>query len=177
MEKIDLGEGYFLSVPEVKDISAYLHYFSDPEISSYTFIPFPYTETDAWTFIGICRNKEKEFGHPLIFAIRNNAGELIGAIGFQGKNTHPAWPHKDEIGYWLAKEYRGKGIMTAAINAMVKYGEEVRGLTRFEAPVFSFNAASEKVLLKCGFKEEGVMKNAYFKNGKLVDAKMFALVK
>lgn len=177
MDKIIINDDYYLSPPTERDIPAYLEYFSDDEISGFTFVPFPYTETDAWTFLGVCRSKEKEFGHPLIFAIRNKNDELIGSTGFHGKNTHPAWLHKDEIGYWLAKEYRGKGIMKAAILALVKYGEEVRGISRFEAPIFSFNTASENVLLKCGFQEEGLLKKAYFKNGKYIDAKMFALVK
>lgn len=177
MERIAINDDYYLSVPTERDVPAYLKYFADEEISGFTFIPFPYTETDAWIFLGICRSKEKEFGHPLIFSIRTKTGELIGSIGFQGKNTHPAIKHKDEIGYWLAKEYRGKGIMKATILAIVKYGEEVRGISRFEAPVFSFNTASENVLRKCGFKMEGILEKAYFKNGKFIDAKMFALVK
>ena len=67
--------------------------------------------------------------------------------------------------------------MTNAILALVKYGEEVRGLKRFEAPIFSYNTASERVLLRCGFKEEGLIPKAYFKEGKFIDGRMFALVK
>jgi RimJ/RimL family protein N-acetyltransferase len=177
MENITINFEYHLSVPTEADIPAFLKHLEDKEISDCTFIPFPYTEADAKSYINLCREREKAFGHPLGFAIRNKKGELIGSMAYHGKNTHPASLHKDELGYWMAKEYRGKGVMAAALNALIKYGEEVRGLSRFEAPIFSFNIASEKLLLKCGFKHEGVMKNAYLKNGKYVDAKMFALVK
>jgi [ribosomal protein S5]-alanine N-acetyltransferase len=178
MEKIEINSEYYLSAPHEGDISSFVKHLNDKDIYDRTLnIPFPYTEVDAKQYLDICNNQRMMFGHILSFAIRNKNGELIGAIGFHGKNMAAVFRHKDEIGYWLAKEYRNKGIMTAALPVMIKYGEEVRGLKRFEAPVFSFNVESEKLLLKCGFKQEGIHEKAYLKNGEYIDAKLFALVK
>ena len=50
-------------------------------------------------------------------------------------------------------------------------------LIRIEAPIFSSNKGSEKVLEKNGFQFEGNLIKAYFKEGKYIDAKMYALIK
>jgi ribosomal-protein-alanine N-acetyltransferase len=178
MQKIIINSDYYLSTPNEGDIPSWVKHFSDKEISDNTLnIPFPYTAADAEWYLGHWTEQVKQFGHVVSFVIRNKNAELIGGAGFHGKNIHPAIRHRDELGYWLAKEYRNKGILSAALPVLINYGEEVRGLKRFEAPVFSFNAASEKVLLKCGFKQEGFLEKAYFKNGKYVDTKLFALIK
>ncbi len=176
--RISIDDQHYLSPPQESDIPAMLLHLADKSVYEGTLaVPFPYSEKDARGYLENCEQKHKQFGHYTNFAIRNAAGELIGGIAFHGKNLHPTIAHKDEIGYWLAKSYRGKGIMTNAILALVKYGEEVRGLKRFEAPIFSYNTASERVLLRCGFKEEGLIPKAYFKEGKFIDGRMFALVK
>lgn len=178
MEKIEINSEYYLSAHHEGDIAAYVKHFTDKDIIDRTLnIPFPYSETDARNYLEICSRQNMLFGHVTGFAIRNKNGELIGAFGFHGKNIAAVFRHRDEIGYWLAKEYRNKGIMTAVLPVMIKYGEEVRGLKRFEAPVFTFNVESEKLLLKSGFKLEGIHEKAYLKNGEYLDAKIFALVK
>lgn len=176
--EITINADYYLSIANEGDIPFFVKHLNDKTIHDRTLnIPFPYTEADAKQFLGICNRQAHLFGHVTNFVIRNKNGELIGAFGFHGKNIASVFRHRDEIGYWLAKEYRNKGIMRAVLPVMIKYGEEVRGLKRFEAPVFTFNVESEKMLLKCGFKEEGFLEKAYLKNGEYLDAKLFALVK
>ena len=178
MERIDINSDYYLSAPYENDAALFVKHLNDKDIHDRTVnIPFPYTADDAKRFLGICNQQANFFGHIVNFAIRNKNHELIGGFAFHGKNLTAVFRHKDEIGYWLAKEYRNKGIMTAVLPAMIKYGVEVRGIKRFEAPIFSFNLASEKILLKCGFKQEGFFEKAYFKNGEYMDGKLFALVK
>lgn len=175
---IRISEEYYFSPLTEADVPALVLYLNEKEIHDRTLmIPYPYTEEAGKWFVGFSEQLYKQFGHDLNFAIRKNNGELIGVIGFHGKNNMHPIAHKDEIGYWIAKPFWGKGIMTQALNAMIGYGIQVRGLSRFEAPVYAGNIASQKVLLKCGFKEEGHMPKAYFKNGIFQDGKLFALVK
>jgi ribosomal-protein-alanine N-acetyltransferase len=175
---IPINSEYYLSPPNEGDIPAFINHLHDREIYDRTLmIPYPYTESDAKWFLKFCEATDKSFGHTLNFAIRNSNHELIGVAGFHGKNIYPPVAHKDEVGYWIAKPFWQKGIMSAALPALIKYGEEVRGIRRFEAPIYASNIASEKVLRKCGFKEEGFLEKAYFKNGKYMDGKIFALVK
>ncbi len=65
-----------------------------------------------------------------------------------------SWGHptEREVGYWLGKEFWGKGIATAALTEFLKI-EKTRPLV---AHVVRHNVASQRVLLKCGFKVIGL---------------------
>lgn len=53
---------------------------------------------------------------------------------------------------------------------------ECEGLTTHEAPVFAWNPASMRVLEKCGYTREGVMRKSVFKDGELIDSVLYARV-
>lgn len=176
--EIQLSNGFFLSAPAAGDIPAFVKHLNDPYIYARTLmLPEKYTEKDGQFFVDLCAQHEKIFGHVVHFNIRKPGGEAIGGIGFHGKNTVPGIAHKDEIGYWLATDYRGKGIMTEAVKAICAYGFSVRNLVRIEAPVYDFNKESAAVLERNGFVCEGIMRKAYFRNNEYHDAKLFALVR
>jgi RimJ/RimL family protein N-acetyltransferase len=60
-----------------------------------------------------------------------------------------AWQHdgEREVGYWLGKEYWGRGIATAALTQLLHQVKD-RPLS---AHVARHNVASIRVLQKCGF--------------------------
>ena len=148
----------------------------DKSISRNTLrVPYPYKEKDGKHFLKICSDKKKKFGKDLNWAIRNKEWVPIGSIGFHGKyGTHS---HKDEIGYWLAKPYRRKGIMKKVILKLCNHGFEEMKLKRIEASIFPFNIASASLLKACGFKFEGRLKKSYFKKGRYIDGTMYAKIK
>ena len=82
-----------------------------------------------------------------------------------------------EMGYWLAEEYWGRGIMTKAVRQIIDYGFSTFDIVRIYARPFSSNTASHKVLEKAGMTLEGVFKNAVFKNGELLDEWYFSVLK
>ena len=167
-----------MSAPVEADIPHLVKHLNDPYIVARTLmLPVNYSEKDAKFFLTLCDSMEKQFRHLLHFSIRNPEGETIGGAGFHGKNSIAGLAHRDEIGYWLATAYRGKGIMTEAIRALVEYGFTERNLLRIEAPVYAFNNQSAAVLLRCGFQLEGRLQKAYLRNGIYHDADLFALVK
>jgi ribosomal-protein-alanine N-acetyltransferase len=84
--------------------------------------------------------------------------------------------HRGTLGYWLAEDYRGRGIATRAVLAAVAYAFDALGLMRVEATTFLHNLASQRVLEKCGFTREGILAGYHCKNGRLVDVVMFAIV-
>jgi [ribosomal protein S5]-alanine N-acetyltransferase len=173
-----LSDGYTMSPPTRDDIPAFIKHLNDPYIFARTLmLPADYSEKDGEFFVGLCESHEKQFGHPIHFNIRNPKGETIGGAGFHGKNNIPQLAHRDEIGYWLATEYRGKGIMTQAVQALVNYGFGVRKLLRIEAPVYTMNVESAAVLKRCGFTEEGYSPKMYFRNGEYHDARLFAITR
>lgn len=176
--RLALSNGYFMSPHTEADIPALVRHLNDPYIFARTLmLPADYEEADARRFLEICANHVAQFGHDLHFSIRNPQGETIGGCGYHGKNNVPGLAHRDEIGYWLATEYRGKGIMTEAVKAICEYGFTIRKLVRIEAPVYSFNLESEAVLKKCGFEYEGYWKKAFLRNEEYHDAKFYALVR
>ena len=81
---------------------------------------------------------------------RAGDGVVFGSIGFFG----PPAPGADavdevEIGFGLVAEARGRGVATEAVRALLAYAD--RAGVRVRAAVAPDNAASVRVLAKCGF--------------------------
>ena len=74
------------------------------------------------------------------------------------------------------KEYWGKGIATEAVMLMLNYAFNELGLKRVQAAQLVTNKASIKVNLKCGFKNEGVLRSACMKDGKYVDVNVMGIL-
>ena len=66
--------------------------------------------------------------------------------------------------------------MTAAVRAMSDHAFSPLGFCRIETPVFAWNPASMRVLEKCGFVREGVLRQSVFKDGELIDSVLYAQV-
>ncbi len=138
-------------------------------------IPYPYTEVAADEWLALSAKTTRQQGQPVHWAIRDEAASLIGGCGFDGFQIGQS--HWAEIGYWLAKPYWGRGIMTAVIRQACRFAFGEWGLVKITAHVFAFNTASARVLEKCGFEQEGYLKKHYLKDGQLIDARLFGLLK
>ena len=135
-------------------------------------MPYPYTEQDGIDFISaiLSANENKTFA----FAITTE-GKVIGSIGvFRQGNIHRLTA---ELGYYIAEEYWGKGIMTKAVKQICNYVFDNSDILRIYAEPFAFNAASCRVLEKAGFQYEGTLRSNAIKNGKVIDMKMYSLLK
>jgi RimJ/RimL family protein N-acetyltransferase len=100
--------------------------------------------------------------------------ELIGGISFQ--NKYGDFSFKDEIGYWLARPFWNKGIMSGVVKKVCTLGFSVFNLRRIEATVFTNNTASHNVLLKAGFVLEGTLKDYCLKDEIFIDANIYAII-
>ena len=100
---------------------------------------------------------------------------MIGGVGFTGLESGKS--HCSEIGYWLARPFWGRGIMTAVLHKAIELGFERLGLVKLTAHVFAGNVASARVLQKCGFLQEGFLRKHYLKDGKYLDAMAYGLVR
>lgn len=98
--------------------------------------------------------------------------ELIGTIGF---NSFPSG-HKGVMVYALMQEFWGKGYMAEAIAAVAAYAFNALALKRIEAEVLPGNTASEKVLVKTGFRHEGLLHQWLLWEGNAYDINMYALL-
>jgi [ribosomal protein S5]-alanine N-acetyltransferase len=158
------------------DLGALVEWLSEREIYERTLrIPHPYTLADAEEWLGIVEQAKDQNGASLHWAIRDAAGQLIGGAGLHGFEAFA--PHRSEIGYWLAKPFWGRGVMTAVVAAVCRHAFETLGLAKITAHVFSFNDASARVLEKCGFEQEGYVRQHLQKDGRLIDVKLYGLLK
>ena len=79
-------------------------------------LPYPYTEQDATDYISAMLSEDENETFAFAITIDNKA---IGSIGaFRQKNIHR---HTAEIGYYIAEEYWGKGLMTEAVKQICSY--------------------------------------------------------
>lgn len=74
-----------------------------------------------------------------------------------------------EIGYTILREYRGKGIATEAVRALLAEAFEIAGLQRIRAFCVPENAASRNLLERLNFQPDGVLPHGATVSGKPVD--------
>jgi RimJ/RimL family protein N-acetyltransferase len=174
--EIRVNEQVRLTEFRPSDKPALVEHLREKEIYDRTLrIPFPYTEADAEEWFGIVARTTQQQGQVVNFAIRNSDEFPIGGCGFDGLQVGKS--HRAEIGYWLAKPYWNRGIMSAVVEKLCRHGFEELKLVKLTAHVFAANPASARVLGKCGFVQEGYLKKHYFKDGQYLDARLFALLK
>jgi RimJ/RimL family protein N-acetyltransferase len=158
------------------DKPALVQHLNDRDIHDRTLrIPFPYTDASADEWLALVAKTTEQQGRPVQFAIRSADDALIGGCGFDGFEVGKS--HRAEVGYVLAKPFWGRGVMTAVVQRACRHAFEEFGLVKITAHVFSHNPASARVLEKCGFQEEGFLRKHFLKDGKFIDARLFALLK
>ncbi|MEX0289447.1 MAG: GNAT family N-acetyltransferase [Flavobacteriaceae bacterium] len=133
-------------------------------------LPHPYTEKNAEEFIDFATSKDPQE----VFAITHKE-TLVGCIGIHPQTD--VYRFTAEIGYWIGEPYWGKGFATQALNLIIDYGFESLKMTKLYAGCFSFNQASQKVLLNAGFTKEAVLQKAVFKNEEFHDEIRYAIFK
>ena len=132
--------------------------------------PHPYTLIHAYAWL----KQHVGTAPETSFAIEVE-GAYAGEIGF-----HPQpGEHRlcAEIGYWLGEEYWGIGIATEAVRAMTEYLFAKHNLVRLHAHVFEWNSASIRVLEKCGYIREAVLRRSVIKNERIIDEMLYAFVR
>lgn len=136
-----------------------------------TGLPFPYTEADGLDFISAMLAADK----TILLLLQSPDGAVIGSVtAYRQSNVHR---RTAELGYYIAEKYWGHGIMTEAVKQMCRYIFDNSDILRIYAEPFAFNAASCRVLEKAGFKYEGTLRQNAVKNGKVLDMKMYSLLK
>ncbi|MBR3963365.1 MAG: GNAT family N-acetyltransferase [Oscillospiraceae bacterium] len=135
-------------------------------------LPYPYTEQDGKEFISAMLAADEN--DTFAFAITVN-GKAIGSIGaFRQTNIHNKTA---ELGYYIAEEYWGKGIMTEAVKQLCDYVFSHTDIIRIYAEPFAYNIGSCRVLEKAGFQYEGTLRSNALKNGNVLDMKMYSKLK
>jgi len=108
--------------------------------------------------------------------LNNNKNELRTVIEINGRGgigtaalSDIDWKNRTaEIHVKITdnKELRGKGYGTKAAKAIVKYAFDHLNLNLIYGHMNEYNIPSQRMLEKCGFKKDGVLRNRIYKNGK-----------
>ena len=158
-----------------EDVEDVLRYANNDKIARNlrNIFPYPYIRTDAETFIESCIAADET--HQLFRAIEVE-GHAVGSIALcRGGDVYTL---AAELGYWLAEDFWGQGIMAQAVRQICEEGaERWEDLLRIYAEPFAHNTASRRVLEKAGFTLEGVLRKSVCKRGRVCDSCMYALLR
>lgn len=145
----------------------------DPQIAGNLrdVFPHPYTREAAAWFVRDCVDREAQ---QLCRAIVVG-GEAVGCVSVQPQSD--VYRRSGELGYWLARPFWGRGIMTAAVGQICAGAFRRFDLLRIYAEPFARNVGSRRVLEKNGFQLEGVLRQNVVKNGHVEDSCLYALLR
>jgi RimJ/RimL family protein N-acetyltransferase len=172
----ELTDGTLLLRPwRLEDVPRVTAACQDPEIPRWTaVIPEPYTEADARTWIEQTIRDWDEHKEAAFAVTDAQTGEVLGAIGL---NLHEHFALQGSIGYWVAREARGRGVATAALRLVARWALADLGLPRVQLVTDPANAASMRVAEKAGFKREGLLRRYIEARGRgRRDCLMFSLL-
>ena len=139
------------------DIESIYQACQDPLISHFTTVPANYTLEHAQSFVRQLDPEGLQSKREIRFIIESNQGAtpaLAGVISFHSPNFNNKVA---EIGYWIAKEHRGRN--------------------RIEAMIDHDNEASKKVVTRAGYEHEGLLRQRVIRaNGDVIDMDLFAVL-
>lgn len=132
-----------------------------------------YTQEDAVNFLNFLKyteesEEELELG---IFDIKTN--KFIGMCTLENIDREN---FVCELGYWLAKEYVGKGYMTECAKAVIQYAKTNLGMKSLNAFVITEHEKSIRLLERLGFVRKELLKNDTENKGREVDRYWYKLV-
>jgi [ribosomal protein S5]-alanine N-acetyltransferase len=102
-----------------------------------------------------------------------NTGECIGQIAFFLMDSAN---HFAEIEYCVGSEFHGKGLVTEACQAVIRFGFEQIHLHKIQISHQPGNPASKKVIEKCGFQYEGTLRDFFYQDGQYVDRLFYSML-
>jgi RimJ/RimL family protein N-acetyltransferase len=152
------------------DIPALVAAVQDPLIPRYTRVPSPYGERQAREFL-VEQRRRREAGLELSLLVVDAEDDgLLGSVGATVDRENA----RAEIGYWVAKEARGRGVATAAVVLLGTWLFETLGLARLQIHTETDNVASQRVAERAGFRREGMLRSYELLEGRPIDVVMFA---
>jgi RimJ/RimL family protein N-acetyltransferase len=159
---------------EEKDIDSIFNACQDPLIPAFTTVPAAYTIDHAIDFV---RSDPFSFAErrEFRFVVDYGNGDEVKFAGVISLHTINIKNHTAEIGYWLEKSMRGKGIGTIAAKMITDYGFRTLGFRRIDGLADVDNTASQKLLTSAGYQKEGILRNKVTRDdGRQIDMALFA---
>lgn len=158
-----------LHVVEEDDLEFLQRLINDPAVWGSLFQVTPKTMVDEQAYYEDVVSGDNGETHLLICT----DGEPVGTIGLA--DVEPNWGIA-ELGYFVDPGASGRGYATEAAELLVEYGFEHRRLEKLYAHVLASNRASQRVLEKNGFVEEGQFRREAFVGGEREDVFRYGLL-
>jgi RimJ/RimL family protein N-acetyltransferase len=138
-------------------------------------IPQPYDEADARAYLELVVAGWAD-GSSASFAIVDaRTGELLGSLGIRVEEPEQG---NAEVGYWVARGARGRGVASRALRLAARWALREAGLERIQLRAAEHNEPSQRVAEKAGFHREGIQRSARFnpRQGRRVDWVVYSLI-
>jgi RimJ/RimL family protein N-acetyltransferase len=163
-----------LRAQEMSDLERMTRWVNDREVTRSLSVRYPWSSgtEEAWL-----RNRTSTpVAHgDVSFAIETKAGVHIGSTGLH----HASSENRDaELGIMIGeKAYWSKGYGTDAVATLVRFAFEEMNLNRIELRVFDFNERAQASYRKCGFIEEGRMRQSHYADGAYCDVVVMSVLR
>lgn len=158
-----------------QDVPVKLMAFSDPVVQRFSWSrTTPYTVADARSYF-VEQQEARRLGEELSFALVEPSDDdvVLGGGSLYDVNLEHG---RAAVGYWLAREARGRGIATHAVRLVARWVFAGLGLARLEMTCGPDNEASQRVAERCRFVREGVLRSHISFKGGRRDTVVFRLL-
>ncbi len=155
------------------DADAAFAMHASPAVSRYLSEP-PWTDPErarAWVAGGLAGFAERRFVRWIVTP--HDDPVLIGSAVFFAIDRQC---RRAEVGYVLAHEHWGRGVMVEALAAVLDWGFGDFGLHRVEADADPRNAGSCRLLERLGFTREGLLRERWIVAGEISDTAFYGLL-
>jgi RimJ/RimL family protein N-acetyltransferase len=156
------------------DLAAVVAACQDPEIHRWTRVPNPYREAEARGWLSD-QARKRAAGEGVELLIVDEADErLLGSVGAVRVDFEEA---SCELGYWVAREARGRGVATRAVKLLANWIFETLPIDRVQICAEPANDASRRVAERAGLTFEGVLRSYVVIKGRRRDMAMYSLLR
>jgi RimJ/RimL family protein N-acetyltransferase len=157
---------------EPSDAAFLSAYRSDPEVARYQSWSVPFSTEQALRLIEEMQSRDLNAeGWTQIGVADLKMNMLLGDIGFR------RFQQQAELGFTLATQHQGKGIMREALEELLNFTFSTLELHRVIANTDARNTPSQGLLTRLGFRLEGQFKESWHEDGTWVDEHLYALLK
>jgi RimJ/RimL family protein N-acetyltransferase len=148
-ERLTLDDGYVIRRYAEDDMPAVVDVVNDNLEHLKPWMPWAQETVTLDSQLQFFRETDQQWdeGTNFVYGIFDPAGRIVGGVGFHVRNG----PGVLEIGYWLAREATGRGLMTRAAAALTEAAASVDGVTRVQIHCDAGNERSAAIPKRLGY--------------------------
>jgi putative acetyltransferase len=131
-----------------------------------------YTSATPFERIGATRQFIEGLGPNDQLLVGEIDGRVVGMAGIHGRSGKQR--HSASIGMAVHDAFTGRGLGRALLGSLLEIADQYLGLRRVDLEVLADNERALRLYEKVGFEREGVQRQAFFRDGQLIDLILMA---